>query len=106
MAEEIHPKPTSLCSHHSTALYPFGSSRELPEGFAPWGIGKHKQVAPVWRDKDETPNSLLSCLKPCRLLDDSIEDISLTDRAGKPYFPKKMAINSLSRRSQEFFLTG
>lgn len=112
MAGEIHPKATSHCYHHSTALNPFWSIWELPEVFAPWRIQEHRQVAPLWRDEDETPNPLLPSLKPCRLLEDFLEDVSLMDRAGELALPKKVAINSLpplnslSRRSQEFFLTG
>lgn len=77
MAGEIHPKPTSLYSHRFQCSL---SILEQPEVFAPWWIGEHRQAAPLWRDEDETPNSLLSCLQPCRLL----EDFSIKDRAGKP----------------------
>lgn len=73
MAGEIHPKPSSLCATLSI-LEHLGAAR----GFcALW------QVAPLWRDEDETPNFLLSCLQPCRLLEDFLEDISIMDRAGK-----------------------
>lgn len=91
------PSPPPSAPSSSTALYPFWSSWELPEVFAPWGIGEHGQVALLWRDEDETPNSLLSCLKPCRLLEDFLEDVFLTDGAGKLSLPKKVGINSLPR---------
>lgn len=91
MAGEIYPKPTSLCSHR------FQCSLSALEQlvFAPWRIGEHGQAAPLWRDEDETPpNSLLSCLKPCRLLEDFLEDVStILDRAGKLSLPKKVGIS-------------